>query len=580
MNQYVISCLEAHQNFVFEAGPGSGKTTTLIDSLDHILADSNSFFNRSTQQIACITYTNVAANEISERLGEASEFVTVSTIHSFLWSIIREYQLELRSLLHEMNQERAFGKKLYVNKLNLDGMEIQYVDKYADLSKGEITHDAVLALAHRAFQTYPTLRHFIKSRFPVLFLDEYQDTHKTVIEIIKSLAVESTTSSIRPTQILVGLFGDSMQSIYNSGVGSVDPTQFNAVSITEASNFRSSAPIVDLINKVRLCGTSEFGAPEVYQTPKGTNLPANSHCLLFYTDNEDQLSEQTIITIRDRLGWRDTETKILELTHSAIARTSGWENLQKTYQKNRGSTASENLRAGDDIYSSTFSFLTRLYKSHSLRNGFESLQILRFDSPGYSQERTIVRNSEDLPRLSRLLDNFVKLCESTTASRCSIRNVLEFAWSNGLCRKTHQIELFEDIDTIDDAELKDKRVTFLQSLHEISFFELVRFFDYLDTYTPYSTQHGTKGAEFRNVIVILDDSAWNQYKWSSIFGVPDNNDKRRQRSLKLFYVAISRARDNLIVIYKQPPSSFIAGARELFGTDNVQPLTKSLDSFG
>lgn len=580
MNQNVISCLEAHQNFVFEAGPGSGKTTTLIKSLQHILDNSTAFFKRSTQQIACITYTNVAANEISERLGEASEFVTVSTIHSFLWSIIREYQEELHSLVYEMNDEQAFGKKLYVNKLDLDGMEIQYVDKYADLSKGEITHDAVLTLAHRAFQTYPTLRHFTISRFPVLFLDEYQDTHKTVIEIVKSLAMDSTTSSIRPTQILVGLFGDSMQSIYNSGVGSVDPTQFNAVSITEASNFRSSAPIVDLINKVRLRGTSEFGAPEVYQTPERTNLPTKSHCLFFYTAKEDQLSEQTIITIIDKLGWKDTDTKILELTHSAIARTSGWESLHKTYQRNRGTTASENLRAGDDIYSSTFSFLTRLYKSHSLGDGFNSLQILRFDSPGYSQERIIVQSSEDLPRLSKLLDNFVKLCESTTASTCSIRNVLEFAWSNGLCRKTHQIALFEDISTIDDAELKDKRVAFLQSLDKISFSELLRFFDYLDTYTPYSTQHGTKGAEFSNVIVILDDSAWNQYKWSSIFGVPDNNDKRRRRSLKLFYVAISRARDNLIVIYKQPPSSFIKGARELFGTDNVQPLTKSLVSFG
>lgn len=580
MNQNVISCLEAHQNFVFEAGPGSGKTTTLIKSLQHILDNSTAFFKRSTQQIACITYTNVAANEISERLGAASEFVTISTIHSFLWSIIREYQVELRSLLYEMNDEQAFGKNLYVNKLDLDGTEIQYVDKYADLSKGEITHDAVLALAHRAFQTYPALRHFTKSRFPVLFLDEYQDTHKTVIQIIKSLAMDSTTSSIRPTQILVGLFGDSMQSIYNSGVGSVDPTQFNAVSITEASNFRSSAPIVDLINNVRLRGTSEFGAPEVYQTPERTNLPANSHCLFFYTAKEDQLSEQAIIALRNKLDWKDTDTKILELTHSAIARTSGWQNLYKTYQRNRGTTASENLRAGDDIYSSTFSFLTRLYKSHSSFNGFESLQILRFDSPGYSQERTIVQNSEDLPRLSKLLDNFVKLCDLTSASRCSIRNVLEFAWSNGLCRKTHQIALFEDISTIDDVELKDKRVAFLQSLGEIPFSELVRFFDYLDTYSPYSTQHGTKGAEFSNVIVILDDSAWNQYKWSSIFGVPDNNDKRRRRSLKLFYVAISRARDNLIVIYKQPPSSFIEGARKLFGTDNVHPLTKSLDSFG
>lgn len=580
MNQNVISCLEKHQNFIFEAGPGSGKTTTLIKSLRHIIANSKAFFNRSTQQIACITYTNVAANEISERLGEASEFVTVSTIHSFLWSIIREYQVELRSLLHEMNQEHAFGKRQYVSKLNLDGVEIQYVDKYADLSKGEITHDAVLTLACRAFHTYPTLRHFTKSRFPILFLDEYQDTHETVIKILKSLTMDSETSPIRSTQILIGLFGDSMQSIYSSGVGSVDPTQFNAVSITEASNFRSSAAIVDLINKVRLRGTSAFDAPKINQTPERTNLPTNSCCSLFYTDNEDKLSEQTIIEIIDRLGWKQAETKILELTHSAIARTSGWDNLQKTYQRNRGSTAFENLRAGDDIYSSTFSFLTRLYKAHSLGDGFQSLQILRFASPGYSQERAIVQNSEDILRLSRLLDDFVELCESTGSSSCSIRNVLEFAWSNGLCRMTHQIALFEDTDSIDDADVKDKRVAFLDSLNDISLLELVRFFDYLDTYTPYSTQHGTKGAEFSNVIVILDDLAWNQYKWSSIFGLIDDKEQRRQRSLKLFYVAVSRARDNLIVIYKQPPSSFINGAYELFGTANVHLLTNFLDSVG
>lgn len=580
MNQNVISCLNNHRNFIFEAGPGSGKTTTLINSLRHILANSRAFFNRSTQQIACITFTNVAANEISERLGEASEFVTVSTIHSFLWSIIREYQAELRSLLYEMNDKQAFGQKLYVNKLNLDDITIQYVDRYADLSKGEITHDAVLELAYNAIMTYPTLRHFTKSRFPILFLDEYQDTHKTVIEILKSLATDSETSSIKPTQILIGLFGDSMQSIYNSGVGSVDPKSFNAISITEASNFRSSTSIVDLINKVRLRGTSEFGAPKVYQTPNRTNPPTSSRCSLLYTDDAHELSEQAIIELRNRLGWKDIETKILELTHSAIARTSGWDNLQKTYQKNRGSSAFDSLRTGDDIYSSTFSFLTRLYKSHSLGDGFQSLQILRFASPGYSQERTIVRNSEDILRLSRLLDDFVELCESTSTSTCSIRNILRSAWSNGLLSKTHQIALFEDVTTIDDADLKDKRIAFLDSLDKISFSELLKFYEYLETYTPYSTQHGTKGAEFRNVIVILDDSAWNLYKWTSVFGLSDNNDKRRQRSLKLFYVAISRARDNLIVIYKQPPSHFIDGAHELFGTSNVHPLTSFLGSVG
>lgn len=580
MNQNVISCLEAQRNFIFEAGPGSGKTTTLINALRHILANPNAHFNPSTQQIACITYTNVAANEISERLGEASKFVTVSTIHSFLWSIIREYQIELRSLLHEMNKNQEFGKKLYVNELDLEGIEIQYVDKYAELSKGEISHDAVLALACKLFQTYPTLRHFTRATFPILFLDEYQDTHKIVMNIVECLASESEDSSIRPAHILIGLFGDSMQSIYNSGVGSVDPTRFNAMPITETANYRSSTAIVDLINKVRALGTFNFAAPMVYQIAKRDNLPANSRCSLYYTNNEDDLSEQTICTIRDNFGWDAAETKILELTHSAIARTSGWETLQRSFQQNRGSTAFENLRNGDDIYSSTFSFLTNLYNAHSSGNGFQSLQILRLTSPGYSQERYIIQNSEDILALSEVLDDFIAMCDCNTATRSSIRDVLEYAWSNTLCRKTHQITLFEDVESITDSHIKEKRLAFLQSLNSIPFSELVKFYEYLDTYTPYSTQHGTKGSEFKNVVVILDDTAWNQYKWSSIFGLYDKLEQRRYRSLKLFYVAISRARDNLIVIYKQAPTSFIDGAGELFGTDNVQPLTTLLDSLG
>lgn len=580
MNQNVISCLEAQQNFIFEAGPGSGKTTTLINSLRHILSNPNAYFNPSTQQIACITYTNVAANEISERLGEASKFVTVSTIHSFLWSIIREYQVELRSLLHEMNEKQEFGKKLYVNELNLDGIEIQYVDKYAELSKGEISHDAVLAVACKLFQTYPTLRHFTRSTFPILFLDEYQDTHKIVMNIVECLASESDDSLIRSAHILIGLFGDSMQSIYNSGVGSVEPTRFNATPITETANYRSSVAIVDLINKVRALGTSKFSAPLVHQIAKRDDLPTNGRCLLYYTSNEDALSEQTICSIRDNFGWNTTETKILELTHSAIARTSGWETLQRSFQQIRGSTAFENLRNGDDIYSSTFSFITKLYNSHSSGNGFQSLQILRLDSPGYSQERDVIHNSEDVLQLSEILDDFIAMCDCNTATSSSIGDILEYAWSNALCRITHQITLFEDVDSIADPDMKEKRLAFLQSLKTIPFSELVKFYEYLDTYTPYSTQHGTKGSEFKNVVVILDDAAWNQYKWSSIFGLHDKLEQRRYRSLKLFYVAISRARDNLIVIYKQAPSSFIDGARELFGTDNVQPLTTLLDSLG
>ena len=91
--------------------------------------------------------------------------------------------------------------------------------------------------------------------------------------------------------------------------------------------------------------------------------------------------------------------------------------------------------------------------------------------------------------------------------------------------------------------------------------------------SPFCTEHSTKGAEFDNVILIIDNSTWKQqYKVSTLFGSSDHIDARIERTLKLFYVAISRARNNLIVVYKNPTTDSIAGAKELFGEDNVQPL--------
>jgi DNA helicase-2/ATP-dependent DNA helicase PcrA len=34
--------------------------------------------------------------------------------------------------------------------------------------------------------------------------------------------------------------------------------------------------------------------------------------------------------------------------------------------------------------------------------------------------------------------------------------------------------------------------------------------EFVEQRTPYSTQHGVKGAEFDDVFVIIDDAAWNQ----------------------------------------------------------------------
>ena len=85
----ITSCLDAKKNFLLSGGAGSGKTYTLIQTLHHV------FKNNPKAHVACITYTNVAADEIRERSPYSK--LRVSTIHDFLWDEIKDYQKNLKA---------------------------------------------------------------------------------------------------------------------------------------------------------------------------------------------------------------------------------------------------------------------------------------------------------------------------------------------------------------------------------------------------------------------------------------------------------------------------------------------------
>lgn len=81
------------KSFRFNAGAGAGKTYALIETLKHVTINKIAA-TKSPQKVACITYTNIAVNEIKSRLGN-SDIVDVSTIHERLWEIIKRAQPEL-----------------------------------------------------------------------------------------------------------------------------------------------------------------------------------------------------------------------------------------------------------------------------------------------------------------------------------------------------------------------------------------------------------------------------------------------------------------------------------------------------
>lgn len=79
-----LKCIEKGVNFILEGGAGSGKTYSLISLIESLIIKSPKI------KIACITYTNNAVAEIKSRIN--NENLWVSTIHEFIWYIIKKYQ--------------------------------------------------------------------------------------------------------------------------------------------------------------------------------------------------------------------------------------------------------------------------------------------------------------------------------------------------------------------------------------------------------------------------------------------------------------------------------------------------------
>ena len=90
---------------VFNSGAGSGKTYALIECLKYIISCRHEDLKSHNQKIACITYTNVAADHIKQQLG-VSDVVEISTIHERIWSIICNQKSAVLSLhIEKLNNE-------------------------------------------------------------------------------------------------------------------------------------------------------------------------------------------------------------------------------------------------------------------------------------------------------------------------------------------------------------------------------------------------------------------------------------------------------------------------------------------
>lgn len=179
----MYACLDAGNSFRLEAGAGAGKTYSLIKALRFLIERNKDIFPKRSQQIACITFTNVAKDEIAART-DRSPMVFCETNHAFCWSLISGIQKPLRALIEAMPDWR---EKIEEVGGSVGTRAIEYSLGHRSIRDHRvfIHHDDVLPLTI-SLMAHEKFRRMIADRFPIILVDEYQDTDSDWVEAIKA----------------------------------------------------------------------------------------------------------------------------------------------------------------------------------------------------------------------------------------------------------------------------------------------------------------------------------------------------------------------------------------------------------
>ncbi len=181
--------LEKPRSFFLFAGAGSGKTRSLVNALKYLANTYRDTLRLRGRQVAVITYTNAACDEIKRRI-EYDPLFVVSTIHSFAWSQIQGFNADIRAWLKE-NLQRNIVELQAEEKKGRPGTrasaarqaQIQSkqrrLDRLSDIKKftynpnGEnrernaLNHSEVIKIFSTFLQTKPLMQRMFVDRTPM-----------------------------------------------------------------------------------------------------------------------------------------------------------------------------------------------------------------------------------------------------------------------------------------------------------------------------------------------------------------------------------------------------------------------------
>lgn len=546
IDEEIIETLKKGQSFRVEAGAGSGKTYSLNKVIEWIQNNKWNYYNRNKQNVICITYTNAAVEVIVQRLTKDS-FIIPSTIHSFAWSSIKQYQSTLIKFIAE--DESLFAEKTDSSEVR----EVTYTLGHRYIENGiyYLHHNDVLNLFAKLLDN-SKFRRVFSNKYPVILIDEYQDSYKPIIDrFIKYFIAENKGPQF-------GFFGDAWQTIYqsNNACGLIEHS--NLKIIKKGSNFRCAPKIVDLLNKIRpdlpqQSAIDDFeGMVKVVTSEDYRGVRRSERN--FKGDLPVEELRKRIECIKDNLKDKaaDEDVKILMITHKVLAAQQGYEKLLDII--------SDSLRDKEDVLLMFFmNMIEPIYKALNDSN----MQLL-FDTLGIKRY-PVTKKSEKI-KWQTLKKNL------TTARTKKSIDVLQVVVESELIPLLPQIEeLYRKYMNDPDCVYGNASIKEVLDLDYSQFLSAIHF---LYPESEFSTEHGVKGEEYDNVVVVVS-KGWNNYQFDTylpMMNKPISKDKEAAfiRNRNLFYVCCSRPKKRLVLFISIPVKEDFQNALvDLFGKENI-----------
>ncbi|MBT9471817.1 MAG: UvrD-helicase domain-containing protein [Pseudomonadota bacterium] len=599
--------LDNPQSFLLFAGAGSGKTRSLVNILARIRTELSHRLWLRRQRVRVITYTKAACDEINRRF-RFDPIVEVSTIHSFCWSLIGNFNNDIREWLRtrliadiaELDELIAKGrpgtKAAAERALSLASKErrlarLDEITKFTYSPTGDnrgrdsLNHAEVVALAAAFLTDGSILASILINQYPILLIDESQDTNRQLMEAL--LAVQAAHRST----FCLGLFGDMMQRIYTDGkAGLAEALGEDWKRPAKVMNHRCPPRVVELINKVREADDGQ------QQRPRADKAPGTVRLFVLPTGTANKAAAEATIAakmaeVANDPAWSAVPAgyKALTLEHHMAARRAGFlEMFEPLYTSDLLKTGLlDGSLPGLRLFSED---VLPLMIAHRANDAFAIAAVVRQRSPLLALA-ALKDAGQDQPQLlanaSAAVDELLSLWDTPEAPP-TFRDVATSVAKSGLFELPDALKALVERDAVaqeekhaaeadeavaaedeEDDVPRDSVLVAWDGFLSTPFEQIVAYKEYVSGRAPSATHQGVKGLEFPRVMVIMDDGEARGFLFSydKLFGAKPKSetDQRNEReggetsidrTRRLFYVTCSRAEESLAVVaYSSDPAA-------------------------